>query len=231
MAAKLWALWNNYLRKLDLQAKIKCVWCSLQVEICQPNSTGSSLSLWQKEKLFFSLLFKLKIILIPVVWTCYWHATDWICRIFPILVQLIIFDWNNCLIFVVLLLISLSVPPFCALIVEPSFVFADVIREGKNRAAGEDDKIYYFFTEVSVEYEFFGKLLIPRVARVCKVSTYCAPSAHTSNSHLYSPTSCCSYVWDAYLYLQKKKKSDCCFRLNICRYSLTCKVRQHLTRL
>ncbi|KAM3873826.1 semaphorin-4D [Diretmus argenteus] len=51
---------------------------------------------------------------------------------------------------------------------EPSFVFADVIREGRNTADGEDDKIYYFFTEVSVEYEFFGKLLIPRVARVCK---------------------------------------------------------------
>ncbi|XP_017263340.1 semaphorin-4D isoform X1 [Kryptolebias marmoratus] len=51
---------------------------------------------------------------------------------------------------------------------EPSFVFADVIREGKNREVGEGDKIYYFFTEVSVEYEFFGKLLIPRVARVCK---------------------------------------------------------------
>ncbi|XP_056146601.1 semaphorin-4D [Lampris incognitus] len=51
---------------------------------------------------------------------------------------------------------------------EPSFVFADVVREGANSADGEDDKIYYFFTEVSVEYEFFGKLLIPRVARVCK---------------------------------------------------------------
>uniref|UniRef100_A0A3P9JA36 Semaphorin 4D n=2 Tax=Oryzias latipes TaxID=8090 RepID=A0A3P9JA36_ORYLA len=51
---------------------------------------------------------------------------------------------------------------------EPSFVFADVIRGGKSRADGDDDKIYYFFTEVSVEYEFFGKLLIPRVARVCK---------------------------------------------------------------
>lgn len=36
---------------------------------------------------------------------------------------------------------------------------------------GDDDKIYYFFTEVSVEYEFFGKLLIPRIARVCKVSS------------------------------------------------------------
>ncbi|KAJ7986839.1 hypothetical protein DPEC_G00332570 [Dallia pectoralis] len=51
---------------------------------------------------------------------------------------------------------------------EPSFVFADVIREGENSANGEDDKVYYFFTEVSVEYEFFGKLLIPRIARVCK---------------------------------------------------------------
>ncbi|XP_055720063.1 semaphorin-4D isoform X5 [Salvelinus fontinalis] len=57
---------------------------------------------------------------------------------------------------------------FTTVMVEPSFVFADVIREGKNSADGEDDKIYYFFTEVSVEYEFFGKLLIPRIARVCK---------------------------------------------------------------
>ncbi|KAJ3605304.1 hypothetical protein NHX12_027353 [Muraenolepis orangiensis] len=52
---------------------------------------------------------------------------------------------------------------------EPSFVFADVIREGgPDGPDGEDDRIYFFFTEVSVEYEFFGKLLIPRVARVCK---------------------------------------------------------------
>eukprot|EP00066_Takifugu_rubripes_P013599 XP_011602865.1 PREDICTED: semaphorin-4D isoform X2 [Takifugu rubripes] len=51
---------------------------------------------------------------------------------------------------------------------EPSFVFADVIREDADRGDGEGDKIYYFFTEVSVEYEFFSKLLIPRVARVCK---------------------------------------------------------------
>lgn len=49
-------------------------------------------------------------------------------------------------------------------------MFADVIREGSNNLDGDDDKIYYFFTEVSVEYEFFGKLLIPRIARVCKVS-------------------------------------------------------------
>uniref|UniRef100_A0A4X2L258 Semaphorin 4D n=1 Tax=Vombatus ursinus TaxID=29139 RepID=A0A4X2L258_VOMUR len=51
---------------------------------------------------------------------------------------------------------------------EPSFVFADVIRKNPNSTDGEDDKIYFFFTEVSVEYEFFGKLMIPRIARVCK---------------------------------------------------------------
>ncbi|XP_074137576.1 semaphorin-4D isoform X8 [Sminthopsis crassicaudata] len=51
---------------------------------------------------------------------------------------------------------------------EPSFVFADVIRKNPDSTDGDDDKIYFFFTEVSVEYEFFGKLLIPRIARVCK---------------------------------------------------------------
>ncbi|KAM8792894.1 semaphorin-4D [Eudromia elegans] len=51
---------------------------------------------------------------------------------------------------------------------EPNFVFADVIRADQNGTDGEDDKIYFFFTEVSVEYEFVGKLMIPRIARVCK---------------------------------------------------------------
>lgn len=53
--------------------------------------------------------------------------------------------------------------------IEPSFVFADVIRAEQNSTDGDDDKIYFFFTEVSVEYEFVGKLMIPRIARVCKV--------------------------------------------------------------
>ncbi|XP_041420657.1 semaphorin-4D isoform X3 [Xenopus laevis] len=51
---------------------------------------------------------------------------------------------------------------------EPSFVYADVIRAPANNLQGDDDKVYFFFTEVSVEYEFFSKVLIPRVARVCK---------------------------------------------------------------
>ncbi|NP_001365249.1 semaphorin-4D isoform X2 [Mus musculus] len=51
---------------------------------------------------------------------------------------------------------------------EPSFVFADVIQKSPDGPEGEDDKVYFFFTEVSVEYEFVFKLMIPRVARVCK---------------------------------------------------------------
>lgn len=53
---------------------------------------------------------------------------------------------------------------------EPSFVFADVIRKRHEGAEVEDDRVYFFFTEVSVEYEFIFKLLVPRIARVCKVS-------------------------------------------------------------
>ncbi|XP_071458673.1 semaphorin-4D isoform X2 [Marmota flaviventris] len=49
---------------------------------------------------------------------------------------------------------------------EPSFVFSDVIR--KSPEEGEDDRVYFFFTEASVEYEFVFKLMIPRVARVCR---------------------------------------------------------------
>lgn len=51
---------------------------------------------------------------------------------------------------------------------EPSFIFADVIQKSPDGAEGDDDKVYFFFTEVSVEYEFVFKLMIPRVARVCK---------------------------------------------------------------
>ncbi|XP_073431434.1 semaphorin-4D isoform X2 [Dendrobates tinctorius] len=51
---------------------------------------------------------------------------------------------------------------------EPIFVHADIIRAPENNPEGDDDKVYFFFTEVSVEYEFFNKLQIPRIARVCK---------------------------------------------------------------
>ncbi|XP_051785914.1 semaphorin-4D-like [Erpetoichthys calabaricus] len=52
---------------------------------------------------------------------------------------------------------------------EPRFVHADVIRESVNSANGDDDKIYFFFTEVNVELpQDLTKFFIPRIARVCK---------------------------------------------------------------
>nr|XP_033784789.1 semaphorin-4D-like isoform X3 [Geotrypetes seraphini] len=51
---------------------------------------------------------------------------------------------------------------------DPYFVSADVIRHSQNVPKGDDDKVYFFFTEVSVEFEFVGKVMVPRVARVCK---------------------------------------------------------------
>nr|XP_020652250.1 semaphorin-4D-like [Pogona vitticeps]XP_020652252.1 semaphorin-4D-like [Pogona vitticeps] len=51
---------------------------------------------------------------------------------------------------------------------EPHFVFSDVVRADPDDANEDDDKVYFFFTEVSVEYEFLSKLMIPRIARVCK---------------------------------------------------------------
>ncbi|KAM6469914.1 semaphorin-4D isoform 1-T2 [Liasis olivaceus] len=51
---------------------------------------------------------------------------------------------------------------------EPNFIFADVIRADPESPDEDDDKVYFFFTEVSVEYEFLNKLMIPRIARVCK---------------------------------------------------------------
>ncbi|XP_030640249.1 semaphorin-4E [Chanos chanos] len=51
---------------------------------------------------------------------------------------------------------------------EPSFIFMDLVREGEGSAEGDDDKVYLFFSESAVEYDFHSKLTVSRVARVCK---------------------------------------------------------------
>ncbi|XP_072543670.1 semaphorin-4F [Salminus brasiliensis] len=52
---------------------------------------------------------------------------------------------------------------------DPEFVSSAFIQEDeKNNPTGEDDKIYFFFTEVAKEYDFYTKVKVPRVARVCK---------------------------------------------------------------
>ncbi|XP_051554238.1 semaphorin-4F-like isoform X2 [Myxocyprinus asiaticus] len=52
---------------------------------------------------------------------------------------------------------------------DPEFVSSAFIQEDEeNNPTGEDDKIYFFFTEVAKEYDLYTKVKVPRVARVCK---------------------------------------------------------------
>ncbi|XP_069058960.1 semaphorin-4F isoform X1 [Pleurodeles waltl] len=51
---------------------------------------------------------------------------------------------------------------------DPIFVASSFVRESE---AGEDDKLYFFFTETAKEYNFYKKMKVPRVARVCKSDT------------------------------------------------------------
>ncbi|TFJ97960.1 ecto-ADP-ribosyltransferase 5-like [Platysternon megacephalum] len=52
-----------------------------------------------------------------------------------------------------------------AVMVDPVFVGSTFLRGGES---GEDDKIYFFFTETAREYDFYEQVKVPRVARVCK---------------------------------------------------------------
>ncbi|KAI7791369.1 semaphorin-4E [Triplophysa rosa] len=51
---------------------------------------------------------------------------------------------------------------------EPNFIYMDVVPESENSPEGDDDKIYMFFNENAIEYDFYSKLLVSRVAKVCK---------------------------------------------------------------
>ncbi|XP_063042340.1 semaphorin-4F [Engraulis encrasicolus] len=52
---------------------------------------------------------------------------------------------------------------------DPEFVSSAFIQEDEDsNPSGEDDKIYFFFTEVAKEYDLYTKVKVPRVARVCK---------------------------------------------------------------
>ncbi|XP_036842237.1 semaphorin-4E isoform X2 [Oncorhynchus mykiss] len=51
---------------------------------------------------------------------------------------------------------------------EPNFISMAQMPESRNSLTGDDDKVYLFFTETAVEYDFYSKLVVSRVARVCK---------------------------------------------------------------
>ncbi|KAL0966405.1 hypothetical protein UPYG_G00294940 [Umbra pygmaea] len=51
---------------------------------------------------------------------------------------------------------------------EPTFISMAEIPESKSSSCGDDDKVYLFFSETAVEFDSFSKMLVSRVARVCK---------------------------------------------------------------
>lgn len=53
---------------------------------------------------------------------------------------------------------------------EPNFVSMAWVPESEQSEEEDDDKVYLFFSETAVEFDSYSKLVVPRVARVCKVS-------------------------------------------------------------
>ncbi|XP_040910673.1 semaphorin-4E [Toxotes jaculatrix] len=51
---------------------------------------------------------------------------------------------------------------------EPSFVSMAEMPESEKSQEGDDDKVYLFFSETAVECDCYNKLVVSRVARVCK---------------------------------------------------------------
>ena len=55
---------------------------------------------------------------------------------------------------------------------EPNFVSMAQMPESMMSAIGDDDKVYLFFSETAVECDCYNKLVVSRVARVCKVKEF-----------------------------------------------------------
>lgn len=98
--------------------------------------------------------------------------------------------------------IGMSVPrSHCDSIVgflsDPAFVGSAYIQESlpKGNPVGDDDKIYFFFSEAGKEFDFFDNTIVSRIARVCKVSD--APRQIVHLKQLSYPwvmcTPCCFY--------------------------------------
>ncbi|NXY22594.1 SEM4C protein, partial [Atrichornis clamosus] len=52
---------------------------------------------------------------------------------------------------------------------EPHFVASAFVAESAGSSSGDDDKVYFFFSERAVEYDCYAEQVVARVARVCKV--------------------------------------------------------------
>ncbi|XP_060035420.1 semaphorin-4B isoform X2 [Erinaceus europaeus] len=53
-------------------------------------------------------------------------------------------------------------------LLDPAFVASAYIPESLGSPHGDDDKIYFFFSETGQEFEFFENTIVSRVARICK---------------------------------------------------------------
>lgn len=51
---------------------------------------------------------------------------------------------------------------------EPNFISMAQMPENESGSAEDDDKVYLFFSETAVEYDSYSKLVVSRVAHVCK---------------------------------------------------------------
>ncbi|NXS74588.1 SEM4C protein, partial [Pandion haliaetus] len=51
---------------------------------------------------------------------------------------------------------------------EPHFVASAYVQESTASSTGDDDKVYFFFSERAVEYDCYAEQVVARVARVCK---------------------------------------------------------------
>ncbi|NWI56378.1 SEM4C protein, partial [Calyptomena viridis] len=51
---------------------------------------------------------------------------------------------------------------------EPHFVASAFVQESSGSSTGDDDKVYFFFSERAVEYDCYAEQVVARVARVCK---------------------------------------------------------------
>lgn len=65
---------------------------------------------------------------------------------------------------------------------EPDFVGSALVRESSGSKDGDDDKIYFFFSERALELECETELTVARVARVCKVPASCLNERFLNNS-------------------------------------------------
>lgn len=62
--------------------------------------------------------------------------------------------------------------PLCVFfLTDPVFVGSAHIEESQpiGNPVGDDDKIYFFFSEAGKEFDFFDNTIVSRIARVCKV--------------------------------------------------------------